>query len=223
MTGPDAPGSGAGPAGNAPPARPVLRTADLSGRERYQLLTSLVVPRPIAWVSTRSPEGRRNLAPFSYFSALAATPFLVGVSVGHRGGAPKDTLRNVRDTGVFCVNVVTEGQLRAMNDTAGEYPPEVDEFERAGIESALAETVDAPYVADCPAVLECRLFKEVELEGAPNTLLIGEVLGVRLSQAVRRVEGTFFADTESLRPVARLWGDLYGLVGETPALPRPKV
>ncbi|MET0397635.1 MAG: flavin reductase family protein [Longimicrobiaceae bacterium] len=214
MTAPDVPGSG---------AQCVLRTSELSGRERYQLLTSLVVPRPIAWVSTRSPEGRRNLAPFSYFAALAATPFLVGVSVGHRGGAPKDTLRNVRDTGVFCVNVVSEGQLRAMNDTSGEYPPEVDEFERAGIASAQAETVDAPYVAGCPAVLECRLFKEVELEGAPNTLLIGEVLGVRLSEAVRRVEGTFFADTGSLRPVARLWGDLYSLVGETPALPRPKV
>ncbi|HEU0077119.1 MAG TPA: hypothetical protein VFQ76_05675, partial [Longimicrobiaceae bacterium] len=71
-------------------------------------------------------------------------------------------------------------------------------------------------------VLECRLFKEVELEGAANTLLIGEVLGVRLSEAVRRVEGTCFADTQSLRPVARLWGDLYSLVGETPSLGRPR-
>lgn len=223
MTSPGRPGGGAAPAGESPPAQRVLHTAGLSGRERYQLLTSLVVPRPIAWVSTRSADGRRNLAPFSYFAALSATPFLVGVSVGHRGGAPKDTLRNARETGAFCVNVVTEGQLSVMNETSGEYPPEVDEFERAGLASAEAESVDAPYVAGCPAVLECRLFKEVELEGAPNTLLIGEVLGVRLSAALRLVEGTYFAHTESLRPVARLWGDLYSLVGETPALARPMV
>lgn len=216
MTPGDRPGDGAAP------AQRVLRARELSGRERYQLLTSLVVPRPIAWVSTRSAEGRRNLAPFSYFAALSASPLLVGVSVGHRGGAPKDTLRNVRETGAFCVNVVTEGQLAAMNETGGEYPPDVDEFERAGLASAAAESVDAPFVAGCPAVLECRLFKEVELEGAPNTLLVGEVLAVRLSESLRVAEGTHFVDTDSLRPVARLWGDLYALVGETPALPRPK-
>lgn len=219
---PGIPGDAA-PEGSPPPAQRVLRTDALTGRERYQLLTSLVVPRPIAWVSTRSPEGRRNLAPFSYYAALSASPFLVGVSVGHRGGAPKDTLRNVRETGAFCVNVVTAGQLREMNETSGEFPPEVDEFERTGLESAEAESVDAPYVAGCPAVLECRLFKEVELGEAPNTLLVGEVLAVRLSDELRTREGTWFVDTESLDPVARLWGDLYARVGETPALPRPKV
>ncbi len=199
----------------------MISTAEVTPRERYQLLTSLVVPRPIAWVSTRSPEGGLNLAPFSYFAALSASPFLVGVSVGHRGGVPKDTLRNVRATGAFCVNVVGEAWLRAMNDTSGEYPPEVDEFERAGVEPAWAESVDAPYVAGCPAVLECRLFREVELGEAPNTLLIGEALRVRLSEELRTAPGTLFVDTESLRPVARLWGDLYSLVGETPSLPRP--
>lgn len=196
-------------------------TAALTSRERYQLLTSLVVPRPIAWVSTRSPEGQANLAPFSYFAAVAATPFLVSVSIGSRGGVEKDTLRNIRATGAFCVNVATEPQLEAMNDTAGEYGPEVDEFAHAGLAAAQAESVDAPYVADCPAVLECRLFKVVELEGAPNTLVIGEVLRVRLSDAVPLVPGTLFADTAALRPVGRLWGDLYALVGEMPALRRP--
>jgi flavin reductase (DIM6/NTAB) family NADH-FMN oxidoreductase RutF len=217
------PGDEAAPAGTTPPAQRVFATGEMSGRERYQLLTSLVVPRPIAWVSTRSAAGHRNLAPFSYFAALSATPLLVGVSVGHRGGAPKDTLRNVRETGAFCVNVVTEPQMDAMNVTGGEWGPDVDEFERAGLESAEAEAVDAPFVAGCPAVLECSLFKEVELEGAPNTLLIGEVLRVRVSESLRMLEGTHFVDTDSLRPVARLWGDLYALIGDTPALPRPRV
>lgn len=196
-------------------------TAALTNRERYQLLTSLVVPRPIAWVSTRSPEGQRNLAPFSYFSAVAATPFLVSVSIGSRGGVEKDTLRNIRATGAFCVNVATEPQLDAMNETAGEYGPEVDEFAHAGLAAAQAESVDAPYVAECPAVLECRLFKVVELDGAPNTLVIGEVLRVRLADAVPLAPGTLYADTAALRPVGRLWGDLYATVGEMPALKRP--
>ncbi|HEV2146045.1 MAG TPA: flavin reductase family protein [Longimicrobiaceae bacterium] len=222
MSAGEGPGSDAAPPGATPAAQRVFTVGELSARERYQLLTSLVVPRPIAWVSTRSAGGQRNLAPFSYFGALSATPFLVGVSVGHRGGAPKDTLRNVRETGVFCVNVATEAQLRAMNLTSGEWGPEVDEFERAGLVSAEADSVDAPYVADCPAVFECRLFKEVEMEGAPNTLLIGEVLRVRISEELRMVEGTHFVDTGSLRPVARLWGDLYSLIGQTPALPRPE-
>lgn len=201
----------------------LLDTARLSDRERYQLLTSLVVPRPIAWVSTRSAAGAANLAPFSYFSAVSATPFLVSVSIGSRGGQAKDTLRNVRETGVFCVNVATEGQLAPMNETAGEWGPEVDEFERAGLRAAEAGHVAAPYVADCPAVLECRLFKEVPLEGSPNTLLIGEVVAVRLADPALLVEGTHFADSAALRPVARLWGNLYATLGETPALPRPKV
>jgi len=200
---------------------PIFATSDLRARERYQLLTSLVVPRPIAWVSTRSAAGEPNLAPFSYFAALSATPFLVGVSIGNRRGLPKDTLRNVRETGAFCVNLATEARLCALNETSGEYPPHVDEFARAGLLLAEAEAVAAPYVADAPAVLECRLFKEVELGPGDNTLVIGEVLAVRLSDAVPLVPGTHFADTRPVRPVARLWGDLYALAGETASLPRP--
>jgi len=199
----------------------IYETSGLHARERYQLLTSLVVPRPIAWVSSRSAGGEPNLAPFSYFAALSATPFLVGVSIGHRRGVPKDTLRNVRETGAFCVNLAVEARLAALNETSGDYPPDVDEFARAGLSLAEARCVAAPYVADSPAVLECRLFKEVELGPGDNALVIGEVLAVRLSDAVPLVPGTLFADTRAVRPVGRLWGDLYALLGETPALPRP--
>ncbi|HEX9938140.1 MAG TPA: flavin reductase family protein [Longimicrobium sp.] len=198
-----------------------LDAAALTPRQRYELLTSLVVPRPIAWVSTRSAAGEPNLAPFSYFSALSPTPFLVGVSIGHRRGEPKDSLRNILDTGAFCVNVATEGQLGRMNHTSGEYPPQVDEFAHAGVPMAWAESVDAPYVADAPAVLECRLFKQVELEGAANTLVIGEVLRVRLADHLPVQAGTLFVDTHALAPVGRLWGDLFALIGGTPSIPRP--
>lgn len=199
----------------------IIDVAGLTNRERYHLLTSLVVPRPIAWVSTRSHAGAPNIAPFSYFAALSATPFLVGFSVGSRAGVPKDTLRNVRETGAFCINVATAGQLGEMNESAGEYGPEVDEFVRAGLPVARAETVDAPYVASCPAVLECRLVQEVPLEGSSNTLVIGEVLRIRLADQVAPAEG-YYVDHAALQPVARLWGDHYALLGETRTLPRPK-
>lgn len=199
----------------------IIDTSAVTPRQRYELLTSLVVPRPVAWVSTRSAAGQPNLAPFSYFAAVSATPFLVSVSIGSRRGEPKDSLRNIRETGAFCVNLATEAQLREMNETSGEYGPEVDEFVRAGLPVAWAESVEAPYVATCPAVMECRLFKEVELEGSPNTLLIGEVLRVRLADEVPLVPGTLFADTAALRPVARLWGDHYSLFRETASLARP--
>ena len=146
----------------------LLETRLLSNQQRYQLLTTVVVPRPIGWVSSYSGAGVRNLAPFSYFAALSATPMYIGVSVGHRRTGPKDTLANVRTTRAFCVNVVTERQLEVMNATSADYPPEVDEFVVAGLTPADADHVYAPYVADCPAVLECMLLKEVELEGATN-------------------------------------------------------
>ena len=199
-----------------------LTPATLSASERYQLLTSLVVPRPIGWISTWSGAGRANLAPFSYFAALAASPMLVGVSVGHRGERPKDTLVNARATGAFCVNVVSEELLEAMNATSAEVAPDVDEFALAGLERGASSVVNAPYVASAPAVLECRVTQEVELHGAPNTLIIGEVVGIRIAAGLPRVEGTACVDPEALRPVGRLWGAAYAMPGEVRIIPRPR-
>ncbi|HSW31847.1 MAG TPA: flavin reductase family protein [Longimicrobiales bacterium] len=194
----------------------------LSRAGRYQLLTSLVVPRPIGWISTWSGEGVSNLAPYSYFTALAASPMLVGVSVGHRPEGPKDTLVNIRARGAFCVNVVSESFLEAMNATSAEVPFGVDEFALAGLERAVSSVVDAPYVAAAPAVLECRLTQEVELHGAPNTLVIGRVVGVLVDEALPFVEGTAGVDPLALRPVGRLWGTSYALPGEVRVIPRPR-
>jgi flavin reductase (DIM6/NTAB) family NADH-FMN oxidoreductase RutF len=147
---------------------------------------------------------------------------LVSLSIGTRGGAAKDSLRNILDQGVFCVNVVTEPQLEAMNRTAAGLPPEGDEFVFAGLSMAEADTVDAPYVADCPAVLECELHTHVDL-GDAGGLVLGEVKGVRLDPELHVVEGTAFIDSEGLRPVGRLWGSAYTLLGEIRILPRPEL
>lgn len=204
-------------------ASTVLETRRLSGQERYQLLTSLVVPRPIGWISSYSASGARNLAPFSYFAALSATPMYLGVSVGHRRLGPKDTLANVRTARAFCVNVVTGRHLEAMNATSADFPPEVDEFVKAGIAAADADHVYAPYVADCPAVLECALLKEVELEGAPNTLLIAEVMAVRLAPELGGELGDRSVPPALLGPIGRLGSADYALPGEVLHLPRPRL
>jgi flavin reductase (DIM6/NTAB) family NADH-FMN oxidoreductase RutF len=200
-----------------------IRTDTISAKERYQLLTSLVVPRPIGWLGTFSKNDVPNLAPFSFFVALTDTPMLVGASIGQRKGEAKDTLTNIRETGAFTVNVVTEPHLEAMNATSGDYPADIDEFRVASLAMARAESVHAPYVADCPAVLECRLFQEVELRGSSSTLVIGEVFMVRLDPKLRFVSGTRSVETESLKPVARLWASAYAFLGETIVLPRPKI
>jgi len=200
---------------------PTFDPGALTGRERYQLLTSLVVPRPIGWISTWGADGVANLAPFSYFAALSASPLLVGVSVGHRAHAPKDTLVNMRARGAFCVNVVSADLLEAMNATSADVPPDVDEFGLAGLERAVSPVVDAPYVAAAPGVLECRVTQEVDLHGAPNTLVIGEVVGIRVADALPFQEGTLAVDPEALRPVGRLFGSGYALPGEVRFIPRP--
>lgn len=211
-----------GPSSSSPssPLRHV-RPSGLEGRERYQLLTSLVVPRPIGWISTWSGAGVANLAPYSFFNALSASPMLVGVSVGRRRGEPKDTLRNIRRREAFCVNVVSEDLLEAMNLSSAEVDPEIDEFVLTGLEAARAREVDAPFVARAPAVLECRLFQEVDLGEASSVLLIGEVENVALRSDLETVPGTVAVEPTALKPVGRLGVDRYSLLGEVRVLPRP--
>jgi len=194
---------------------------EISGRERYQLLTSLVVPRPIGWISTWGSGDTPNLAPFSYFSALSHAPILVGVSIGHRSNGPKDTLINIRNRLAFCANVVTASQLEAMNLTSAEVDAAVDEFGLAGLKAESSSRVDAPYVGGCPAVLECLLEKEVVLGSAPNTLVIGRVVGVRLDASLPLMKGTSEVDPEALLPVGRLSGVGYAMPGDVRKIARP--
>jgi flavin reductase (DIM6/NTAB) family NADH-FMN oxidoreductase RutF len=180
-----------------------------------------VVPRPIGWISSWGADGSANLAPYSYFNAVSSTPILVAVSVGRRKGDPKDTLLNLRARGSFCVNVVSEPLLEAMNATAAEVGPDVDEFELAGVERCVSERVDAPYVAECAAVLECEVFKEVDLTPSANVLIIGEVVGVRVRGSLPMLEGTMQVDSTALAPVGRMSGAEYMLLRGTRQLERP--
>ena len=198
-----------------------IDTGEISASERYQLLTSLVVPRPIGWISTWGSDDTPNLAPFSYFSALSHAPMLVGVSVGHRSTGPKDTLINIRSRLAFCANVVTASQLDVMNLTSAEVDAAVNEFELAGLKAEPSNRVNAPYVDGCPAVLECILEQEVALGAAPNTLVIGRVVGIRLDASLPLIKGRSEVDPEALLPVGRLSGIGYAMPGDIRKIARP--
>jgi flavin reductase (DIM6/NTAB) family NADH-FMN oxidoreductase RutF len=205
------------------PTGDLIHVDNLSRRQKYRLQTSLIVPRPIAWVSTVSPDGVPNLAPFSYFNGVSSDPMLVAISIGSRNGRPKDSLANIRDTGAFCLNMVTQRHLEAMSQSSGEYDPDVDEFEITGLAMRQASEVDAPYVADAPAVHECRLFKEVSLGDSESSMVIGEVLAIRLCPEAAELWDRDFLDVRRWVPVGRLWGGFYSLVTDTPQLDRPKM
>ena len=182
---------------------------------------ALVAPRPIGWISTVDAEGRVNLAPYSFFNAVADTPPMVIVSnSGSKAGetAAKDSVTNIRATGEFVCNVVPLALKDAMNISSGEYHPDIDEFEHAGLAKAPSRVVAPPRVAAAPAALECRLWRIVDLPGAANVLVIGEVVGVHIADSVI-VDGK--VDVTLYQPLARLGYRDYAAVSEVFALSRP--
>lgn len=143
--------------------------------DNYKLLTNLVFPRPIAWITSLGQTGRVNLAPFSFFNAIGSDPLYVAVSIGRRDdGTPKDTARNIETGGDFVVNLVTEDLLDAMNISATDFPPDQSELEPANLHTAPSTSVKAPRLAETQVSLECKLHSAQPL-GA-YTLFIGEVL-----------------------------------------------
>ncbi|MCL1599671.1 MAG: flavin reductase family protein [Actinomycetia bacterium] len=180
---------------------------DLAGIDRYKLLTGLIVPRPIGWIGTVDGDGVRNLAPYSFFNCVSATPPTVVVGTGHRAGSPKDTLSNLRDTGVFTVSIVTEEVVEAMNATSAEVPPDVDEFAEAGLTAVTGSTVHAPYVGEAKAALECEVNQIVPLGDPPTSwLVIGDVRTVHVDDDL--LDGTRI-DAQALKAIGRFAGAGY--------------
>ncbi len=178
----------------------------------------VIVPRPIAFVSTAGRGGRSNLAPFSFFCGLTSEPPLIGISINRRGNGPKDTLRNIRETEAFVVNVVSEPLLERMVQASGDWSADVDEFQLTGLTPVLSDRVAAPRVGESPVSLECRLYREIAL--GDTFFVIGEILRMHVADEVL-TEGR--VDIEKLRPVARLGGDEYSVVRDVIHMQRPKV
>ena len=153
----------------------IIDPAQQSNLDNYKLLTNLVVPRPIAWVSTIDPNGTTNLAPYSFFNAFGHDPLYVIISVGKDAdGEPKHTAKNIETSGEFVVNLVTEELFDAMNISAANFPFGESELEAAHLHTAPSVHIKAPRVAEAQASLECKLFSAQPL-GA-YTIFIGEVV-----------------------------------------------
>ena len=180
-----------------------------------------MTPRPIGWISTRGAEGQDNLAPYSFFNAVAYVPpqvMFASTSAKPDRDGTKDSVANIRKTGVFCVNIVEHAARDAMNTTSGPWPREVDEFGHAGIARAACQMIAASRVADAPAALECRMTEIVALRGDANFLVLGEVVGVHLRDDCL-VEGRF--DITRFQPLARCGYRDYAVVREVFSLRRP--
>lgn len=198
--------------------------AQLSPSEFYLHLTRVILPRPIAWVSTRSSAGVNNLAPYSFFSGVGSKPpSILFCPANRRDGLPKDSLRNILETKEFVVNVVPFVLAEAMNQSAAEVPAETSEFELLGLEPTPSVRVQAPGVAESPVRLECRLLHHLSLHPGPGgaNVVVGEVVHLYLSDAVLDDRGA--ARAESLDLIGRLGGMSYSTTRERFDLARPQL
>jgi len=175
---------------------------------------AIVTPRPIGWISTRGADGSDNLAPYSFFNAIAYVP----PQVMFASTGTKDSVANIRETGVFCVNVVSKALLPAMNTSSGLWPRDTDEFTLTGLAREACETIACARVAEAPAALECRVTQMVPLLGHDNTMVIGEVTGIHLRDDCL-IDGRFAYET--FTPVGRLGYRDYAFVDDPFQLKRP--
>ncbi len=189
----------------------------------YQHLIRIIVPRPIAWVSTVSASGITNLAPFSFFTGAGSRPpSLIFCPANRRDGSPKDTLRNIQANGEFVVNLVSSKMAEVMNQTSAELSDDESEFLRFRVESVPSVSVQPPRVLNSPASIECRMMQVIELGSGPGgaNIVIGRIEHIHLDDAVLDAQG--FADHRQMDVLARLGGSEYCLTGKSFELSRPE-
>lgn len=203
----------------------ILDPSLMDWKEAYRLVTGSVLPRPIAFVSTISPDGVANLAPFSFFTVVAADPLTLAFCPLRRDGdgAKKDTLVNIEAMGEFVINIVSEPFVRQMNETSAPFPPEVDEFNASGLTPIASALVRAPRVAEALVAYECSLVQVVEVGGAnpgAGALVLGRVERIHVSYEVLNDNRI---DLDALQPVGRLGGADYVRCTDRFTMHRPRI
>jgi len=181
-------------------------TSDISSRDAYLLLSSCVLPRPIAWVTSVSSDGTVNAAPFSFFNVVSTDPPMVMIAVSKRKGQPKDTARNISETRTFVVNVVNESLAETMNLTSADFPESVSEIELAGLTLAPSLRIPVPGILLSPIRLECKLHTQLEIGNAPTDMIIGEIVAFHINDDVM-TDGRI--DVRKLKAIGRLSGSNY--------------
>ncbi len=199
------------------------RTRDGHGLPRDPF-SAIISPRPIAWISSRGADGATNLAPYSFFNAIAYTPPQIMISsLGRKADRArgKDSFSHISETGVFCVNIAGHEDREALNQSSADYPRDISEFEVLGLEMAECETIACPRLAHAPAALECRLTRTIDLEGEHNVLILARVEAIHLRDDCITPEGRF--DITRFRPLARLGYMDFASIDTVFQMKRPKL
>jgi flavin reductase (DIM6/NTAB) family NADH-FMN oxidoreductase RutF len=184
--------------------------------ETYKLMTGIVVPRPIAWVTSVSADGVTNLAPFSCFTFVSNKPPMVGINVGRKAGELKDTGRNIHAAGAYVVNIADDTMTEAVHLSAVEHPADVSEIDVLGLETVPGDHIAVPRLRDAPISLECVLHRAIAFGDTGAEFIVGEIVAFHIRDAL--LTGNKI-DTAALRPLARLAGPTYSALGAITTMP----
>ncbi|MBR1233084.1 flavin reductase family protein [Bradyrhizobium sp. AUGA SZCCT0182] len=185
--------------------------SDLDAERAYRLITGIVVPRPIAWVTSLSGGGTVNLAPFSAFTFVSPKPPMLAISVGHKAGIYKDTAHNILNNEEYVVHIADSSLMIAVHESSTEHPPEVSEVEELQLETLPSERIRVPRLAAAPIAMECRFRQCLEFGETRSRLIVGEVLVFHVRDGLLQ-NGKI--ETEALDPIARIGGPRYARLGE---------
>lgn len=194
-----------------------IAAAALDADAAYKLLAGIVVPRPIAWITTISQAGLVNAAPFSCYTFVCNDPPMLAINIGRRDGALKDTARNIAETGEFVVNIVTQALIGPMHASSDECEPGVSEVDTLQLATSASRDVRPPRLTISPISLECRLDRIITLGRLQNSLTFGEIVRFHIRD---EIFDNGKIDSELLRPLGRLAGRKYAALGEVLVMPR---
>jgi flavin reductase (DIM6/NTAB) family NADH-FMN oxidoreductase RutF len=190
---------------------PSIDPRELGAEQAYRLLTGIVVPRPIAWVTSLSRANTVNLAPFSAFTFVAPKPPMLAISVGRKGNIYKDTARNILDREEYVVHIADAPLMTAVHDSSAEHPSDVSEVEVLGLETVASDHIEVPRLTAAPIAMECRFRQCLEFGDTRSRLIVGEVIAFHIRDELLS-NGKI--ETEKLDPIARIAGPRYARLGE---------
>lgn len=210
----------------------IVNCSEVRTEQLYRILLGAVSPRPIAWVSTISAAGVYNLAPFSFYNVCSVKPPILGFSPGYKklasadhDAVDKDTLRNIRATGEFVVNVVSQFLVEQMNQSSANYGVDVSEFAAVNVTATPSSQVKPPRVGEALVSMECKLFHIHDLGG--SALVLGEIICIHMQDQVLKQDllqqGELSIDLDVLQPVGRLSGNLYSTIKDRFEIARPEI
>lgn len=200
-----------------------INPKDNGERDNYKLLIGTIIPRPIAFVTTKSDEGVINGAPFSYFNIVSSNPPMISISISRKNGQLKDTARNIYQSGEFVVHIVDQENVKQINETAASLPPNESELEIANFTQVRSDLINVPGILESKVRFECKLVKAIPLKDEENPgsdLIIGEIVLFHIDESIYEENGRIHI--EKLGAVSRLAGTDYATIGDIFSIERPK-